>query len=102
MFTKEDYFLELNKLFKRHFDNVGRHNHSLVDSSYDLWLDGYAAGVPDRKVSIYVKGALVSLILDLELRHVTDGEHSLDTFMQYLWDFFGKSSEDIPCTICKS
>ena len=88
--SKEAYFLELNKLFKRHFDNFGRFHHSLVDSSLDLWLDGYAAGVPDRKVSIYVKGALVSLILDLELRRTTDGEQSLDTFMQYLWDFFGK------------
>ena len=90
VFTKEAYFLELNKLFKRHFDNFGRLNHSLIDSSQDLWLDGYTPGVPDRKVSIYVKGALVSLILDLELRLQTDGEHSLDTFMQYLWDFFGK------------
>ena len=90
VFTKEEYFLELNKLFRRHFDNFGRFNHSLVDSSQDLWLDGYAAGIPDRKVSIYVKGALVSLILDLDLRRVTEGEHSLDTFMRYLWDFFGK------------
>ena len=90
VFTKEDYFLELNKLFKRHFDNFGRFNHSLVESSYDLWLDGYTPGIPDRKVSIYVKGALVSLLLDLELRLVTEGEHSLDTFVQYLWDFFGK------------
>ena len=93
VFTKEAYFLELNKLFQRHFDNFGRFNHSLVDSSQDLWLDGYTAGIPDRKVSIYVKGALVSLILDLELRQRTDGEQSLDTFMQYLWDFFGQKQQ---------
>lgn len=88
--TRDEYFLELNKLLQRHFDNFGRFNHSLVDSSHDLWLDGYAPGVPDRKVSIYVKGALVSLILDLELRKHTEGEQSLDTLMQYLWDYFGK------------
>ncbi|MEM9671360.1 MAG: M61 family peptidase [Bacteroidota bacterium] len=90
VFTKEEYFLELNKLFKRHFENFGRFNHSLVESSYDLWLDGYSAGIPHRKVSIYVKGALVSLILDLMLRDKTNREQSLDTFMRYLWDFFGK------------
>ncbi len=88
--TRSEYFLELNKLLQRHFDNFGRFNHSLVDSSWDLWLDGYAPGAPDRKVSIYVKGALVSLILDLELRRCTEGEQSLDTLMQYLWDYFGK------------
>ena len=98
VFTKEEYFFELNKLFKRHFDNFGRFNHSLVDSSQDLWLDGYSPGIPDRKVSIYVKGALVNLILDLELRRVTDGEHSLDTFMRYLWDFFGKKQRGYTLT----
>ncbi|MEM6844323.1 MAG: M61 family peptidase [Bacteroidota bacterium] len=90
VFTKAEYFLELNKLFKRHFENFGRFNHSLVDSSFDLWLDGYSAGIPHRKVSIYVKGALVSLLLDLMLRDCTEQEQSLDTFMRYLWDFFGK------------
>lgn len=88
--TRDEYFLELNKILQRHFDNFGRFNHSLVDSSHDLWLDGYAPGVPDRKVSIYVKGALVSLILDLELRKYTEDEQSLDTIMRYLWDYFGK------------
>jgi predicted metalloprotease with PDZ domain len=92
VFTKEEYFLDLNKLFKRHFENFGRFNHSLVDSSYDLWLDGYSAGIPHRKVSIYVKGALVSLILDLMLRDKTNQEQSLDTFMRYLWDFFGQQN----------
>ncbi len=90
VFSKDQYLAEVNKLLKRHFDNFGRFNHSLVESSHDLWLDGYAAGVPGRKVSIYVKGALVSLILDLELRKITNGAQSLDTFMQHLWENFGK------------
>ncbi len=96
--TRDEYFLELNKLLQRHFDNFGRFNHSLVDSSWDLWLDGYAPGVPDRKVSIYVKGALVSLILDLELRRCTEGEQSLDTLMQYLWGYFGKKERGYSLT----
>lgn len=91
--TKQEYFMELNKLFKRHFDNFGRFNHSLTDSSYDLWLDGYSLGIPNRKVSIYVKGALVSLILDLSFRNATDNQQSLDTFMRCLWERFGKQSK---------
>lgn len=89
---KSEYFAELNKIIKRHFENFGRFNHSLAESSHDLWLDGYAAGIPNRKVSIYVKGALVSLILDLELRRITANEHSLDTVMRYLWENFAKHS----------
>ena len=90
VFSKSEYFVEFNKLLKRHFDNFGRFNHSLVESSHDLWLDGYSAGIPGRKVSIYVKGALVSFILDMELRRVTNGKSSLDTFIQNLWGNFGK------------
>lgn len=52
VYTVEEYFAELNILFKRHFENFGRQNKSLAESSIDLWLDGYVAGIPNRKVSI--------------------------------------------------
>ncbi|WPP49512.1 M61 family metallopeptidase [Catalinimonas niigatensis] len=88
--SKLEYFEELNKVFKRHFENFGRFYYSLAASSYDLWLDGYVPGIPNRKVSIYVKGAIVSLMLDLTLRKHTQNQHSLDTLMQELWINFGK------------
>ena len=87
---KEAYFDDLNKLFKRHFENFGRFYYSLAASSFDLWLDGYVAGIPNRKVSIYVKGAIVSLMLDLTLRRLTKNAHSLDSMMIRLWEDFGK------------
>ncbi|SMG52732.1 Predicted metalloprotease, contains C-terminal PDZ domain [Marivirga sericea] len=95
----EWYLNELNILFKRHFENYGRFNSSLADSSWDLWLDGYEAGIPDRKVSIYVKGALIALILDLKIILETEGEKSLDNVMRKLWDNYyrqdkGFSPED--------
>ncbi len=98
--SKSAYFDDLNRLFKRHFENFGRFNYSLAASSYDLWLDGYVPGVPNRKVSIYVKGAIVSLMLDLTLRRITDNSASLDDLMRQLWKDFGKrqkgySPEDI-------
>ncbi|MEO1054445.1 MAG: PDZ domain-containing protein [Bacteroidota bacterium] len=86
------YFDELNRLFKRHFLNFGRHNLSVTDSSFDLWLDGYKPGIPNRKTSIYVKGAVIALILDLSLRRDSNGESSLDDVMIALWNEFGKKS----------
>jgi predicted metalloprotease with PDZ domain len=83
------YFKELNKLFKRHFENEGRHHASLVESSRDLWVDGYGPGAPDRKVSIYTKGALVSMMLDLLIRSLTSHHKSLDHVMRALWLEFG-------------
>jgi predicted metalloprotease with PDZ domain len=91
--SKAAYFDDLNKLFKRHFENFGRFNYSLAESSYDLWLDGYVPGIPNRKVSIYVKGAIVSLMLDLSLRHATGNQASLDELLVRLWEDFGKEQQ---------
>ena len=91
--SKSAYFNDLNKLFKRHFENFGRFNYSLAASSYDLWLDGYVPGVPNRKVSIYVKGAIVSLMLDLSLRRITEQRASLDDLIRRLWQDFGKQQK---------
>lgn len=90
VFTDEAYLKELQVLFKRHFENNGRAFQSLTESSWDLWLDGYDKGVPDRKVSVYYKGAIAALILDLHIRQVTDHASSLDDVMRLMWERFGK------------
>ncbi len=82
VFTSTQYLKELNKTFKKHFENYGRHRLSLADSSCDLWADGYKPSAPHRKVSIYTKGAIISLILDLRLR--LKG-YSLDDVMREFW-----------------
>ncbi len=91
--SKEEYFEELNSSFKKHFDNFGNQNLSLAESSRDLWVDGYVAGIPNRKVSIYVKGCIVALILDLEIRQQTNATKSLDDLMRLLWTDFGKTGK---------
>ncbi|MCC9136497.1 M61 family metallopeptidase [Pontibacter silvestris] len=92
VFTAEQYFDELSTTLQRYFADYSRNNLSVADSSFDLWLDGYKAGIPDRKVSIYVKGALTALLLDLQLRKVTGNKASLDVVMRKLWDEFGKQN----------
>lgn len=77
VFNSKEYYKEINTLLKRHFENFGRIRISLLDSSKRLWMDGYKNIFPSNKVSIYVKGALSSLILDLHIRKVTNHEKSL-------------------------
>jgi predicted metalloprotease with PDZ domain len=106
IFNLQDYLAELNKSLQRHLYNGGRLNHSLIDSSLDLWLDGYSPGIPNRKVSIYVKGSLVSLILDLKLRKITDNKGSLDDVMRLLLENFGYKNrgyhyEDFQAAVAK-
>jgi len=86
------YFTEINSLFKKHFENWGRFNLSLTESSFDMWVDGYVQGTPNRKVSIYGKGAVVALILDLEIRIATNHKKSLDDVMKMMYQEFGKKN----------
>ena len=85
VWSDEIYYKELGKLITRHAHNFGRFNYSVAESSYDTWLDGYQAGAPDRKTSIYTEGAMVALLLDLHIIHYSDGAHSLDDLMRDLY-----------------
>ena len=88
----DQYFTELNTLLKKHFENFGRFNLSVADSSFDLWVDGYVQGIPNRKVSIYGKGAVIALLLDIEIRIATSHKKSLDDVMKLMYLEFGKTN----------
>ena len=77
-------------MLKRHFENEGRFNYSLAESSFDLWIDGYEKGVPGRKVSIYNEGALAAMILDLTIRKKFNNQRSLDDLMRLMWERHGQ------------
>lgn len=81
--------------FLRHFEKViaresasfGWRNYTIQESSFDLWLDGYVGGTPDRKVNIYTRGALLAICMDILL--LNNGS-SLATVMTKMWELFGK------------
>ncbi|MBK8363727.1 MAG: M61 family metallopeptidase [Bacteroidetes bacterium] len=90
VYTIDQYFVEVNLRLQKHFDNPGRLNMAVADSSFDTWLDGYVPGVPGRKTSIYDEGSLTAMMTDLLIRKNTDHKASLDTVMVNLYNDFGK------------
>jgi predicted metalloprotease with PDZ domain len=65
----------------------GRALQSLEQSSFDTWIKLYR---PDENsanssISYYLKGSLVALLLDLEIRSRSEGERSLDDVMRLLF-----------------
>ncbi len=82
----------LEKWLNTHHRNYGRYSYSVADSSIDTWLDGYVPGIPWRKVSIYNEGALLSMILDIELIAATEGMKSLDDVMRNMYHAFAKNN----------
>jgi len=86
-FSMKEYFETFEKVLKRESVNFGWQNQSILESSFDLWIDGYVAGIPDKKVSIYTHGAMIAFCLDAML---LDENSSLHQVMKILWKKFGK------------
>ncbi len=85
VFTLEQYLIELTARFQVHFDNHGRFNYSVAASSFDTWLDGYEAGAPNRKVSIYTEGNLLAFVADVMILKSTNNKYGLDEVMRRLY-----------------
>ncbi len=71
----------------------GRRKQSLEESSFDAWVKLYR---PDENtvnstISYYLKGGMVALLLDLEIRRQTGDARSLDDVMRLLWNEHGQS-----------
>ncbi len=88
----EEYLKELNAILMRHFLKDGKARQSLTEASVDLWVDGYTEGIPNKKVSIYNKGAIVALILDLKIRNKFSHTKSIYYVMKQMWELFGKTN----------
>jgi predicted metalloprotease with PDZ domain len=88
------YLASLGEELARLHQVPGRFVQSLEDASFDAWIKHYRPdeSTPNTAVSYYLKGALVALALDLEIRHRTTGQRSLDDVMRLLWSRFGAAS----------
>jgi predicted metalloprotease with PDZ domain len=77
----------------------GRLEQSAEESSFDAWIKYYR---PDENsvnssVSYYDKGAILGLLLDLEIRRRSKDSHSLDDVMRALYsDYFKKGRNYTP------
>lgn len=85
VFDLKQYLLEFNVQLQKHFDNPGRFSYSVAASSFDTWLDGYVAGAPGRKVSIYTEGCLLAFVTDVMILKATANKYGLDEVMKRLF-----------------
>ena len=74
--------------FIRTVESQEGHRHmSLRQSSYDIWLNFFnrAANGRDTRISYYEKGPILGLLMDIDIRHKTGGQRSLDDLMRLLY-----------------
>lgn len=74
----------------------GRLVQTLADASFETWIKYYQPDeqTPNAAVNYYVKGALVSLCLDLTLRLRSTA--TLDDAMRLLWTRYGQHDQPVP------
>ncbi len=81
----------LSKDINRFLNTPGRLVQPLSESSWDAWIKLYRrdANSDNSQISYYLKGELVSLLLDLLIRERHNNLRSLDNVMQIMWQKFG-------------
>ncbi len=82
----------LGKDISRYLMTPGRKVQPLAESSFDAWIKLYRreANSDNNQISYYLKGELVSLLLDLLIRKKHKNKRSLDDVLRLLWQQFGK------------
>ncbi len=98
LYSVADYLELLSEDVKRYESQPGRFVMDLARSSFDTWLGEYHpnADTPNRAMSYYLKGSLVGLALDLDIRGRTGGQKSLDDVLRLLFQRYGQYDRGFP------
>jgi predicted metalloprotease with PDZ domain len=106
LMTPDVYLKKLGERIDEFRRRPGRHVQSLEASSFDAWIkfNKATADAQNSTVSFYAKGALVSWMLDFELRLRTKNRVSYDTVLATMYRDFplaggGFTPEDLLATI---
>jgi predicted metalloprotease with PDZ domain len=92
IYNRKTFLENLSKDLTRYLTIPGRKVQSLAESSFDAWIKLYRrdANSDNNQISYYLKGELVSLLLDLLIREKHHNQRSLDDVMVQMWQRFGK------------
>jgi predicted metalloprotease with PDZ domain len=99
LISETDFLSATARSFQTLQNTPGRLAQSVEESSYDSWIKYYRQDENsiNSQVSYYDKGAIVGLLLDLEIRKKSNGTKSLDDVMRYLLaEFFKKERNYSP------
>jgi predicted metalloprotease with PDZ domain len=99
LFLDEEYLATLSSGIQTVQSQPGRFEMSLEEASFDAWIKYYRRdeNSVNSQISYYDKGQLLGLLLDLEIRKLSNGAKSLDDVMRYLYaEFFKKGRNYTP------
>ncbi len=98
LITEDEYYKEMAKTIDAIERNPGRKHQSLEESSFDAWIKFYrpSDNAVNSQVNYYTKGALVTAMLDLDIRGKTGGAKSFDDVLRFLWTTYTSKGLGVP------
>jgi predicted metalloprotease with PDZ domain len=93
LYDAKTYLNNLSKTITRFLTTPGRWVQPLSESSFDAWIKLYRpdSNSGNSQMSYYLKGEMVTFLLDLALRRRHENERSFDDVMRSLWVEFGQN-----------
>jgi predicted metalloprotease with PDZ domain len=93
IYDDKEFLAELSKEITRFMTTPGRLVQPLSESSFDAWIKLYRPDTnsSNSQMSYYLKGEMVTLLLDLLIRDRTQNQKSFDHVLVEMWEKFGKS-----------
>lgn len=90
--TYDEMLEHLSKYMRMDEPYEGHRHQSLRETSYDIWLTFLNEDANQRDVTInyYFRGPVVGLIMDLEIKRLSNGKRSLDDLMRLLYNRYHK------------
>ncbi|MBD2138755.1 M61 family metallopeptidase [Anabaena sp. FACHB-1237] len=92
IYDAKAYLHYFSKEITRYLLTPGKRVQPLSESSFDAWIKLYRpdANSGNSQISYYIKGEMVSFLLDLLIRNLHHNRRSLDDVMRIMWEKFGK------------
>jgi predicted metalloprotease with PDZ domain len=92
IYDETEFLGELSKEITRFLNTPGRLVQPLSESSFDAWIKLYRpdANSANSQISYYLKGEMVTLLLDLLIRDRSKGARSFDDVLMAMWEEFGR------------
>jgi predicted metalloprotease with PDZ domain len=92
IYTPENYLAALAEDIDQLENIPGAKVQTLAQASYDAWIKAYRPNENsvNTSISYYTKGAIIALMLDLEIINDSKGKYSLDDVMSYMYNEYYK------------
>ena len=99
LITDREFLADAARAFQNFQRMPGRRVMSAEEASFDSWIKYYRQdeNSSNSQIDYYDKGAIIGLLLDLEIRKRSNNAKSLDDVMRYLYsEFFKKNKNYTP------